>query len=212
MPPKKGFSGQENYLGRNVHDDLLELLPESTIETAQVKRLTSLNPKLRVVDGLYDKGNWVQDAQTSQTGLNLFKKWFAERKLFAPHANIWNFYLGKLVVPSVFMDYDLLEAIAKSYDQATRAVRRVDGEILISISPEEIRKVFCLGPLTRYHVPIDLTDLENEYMLKKDVIRQGALKAHIGRVGALLAVTPSSREPFKKACFNVRAVEICRTL
>ena len=43
MPPQKGFSGQENYLDRNVHDDLLELLPESTIETVQVKNLTSLN-------------------------------------------------------------------------------------------------------------------------------------------------------------------------
>ena len=65
MPPKKGFSGQLNYLDRNVHDDLLELLPESTVEIVQVKRLTSFNPSLRIVDGLYDKGNWVKDAQTS---------------------------------------------------------------------------------------------------------------------------------------------------
>ena len=93
MPPKKGFSGAINYLDRNLHDDLLELLPESTVETVQVKRLTSLNPRLRVADGLYDKGNWVRDAQTSQTGLSLFKKWFAKRKLYAPHANIWNFDL-----------------------------------------------------------------------------------------------------------------------
>ena len=105
--------------------------------------MTSLNPRLRLGDGLYDKGNWVQDAHTSQTSLNLFKKWFAERKLFAPHANIWNFDLGKLVVPSVFMDYDLLEAVAKNYDQATRVVRRIDGEILITISPEEINWKHC---------------------------------------------------------------------
>ena len=65
MPPKKGFLGQKNYLDRNVHDDLLELFPESTIEIAQVKRLTSLNHRLKVADRLYDKGNWVQDAQTS---------------------------------------------------------------------------------------------------------------------------------------------------
>ena len=59
MPPKKGFSGQVSYLDRNVHDDLHELLPESTVETMQVKKLTSLNPRLRIADGLYDKGNWV---------------------------------------------------------------------------------------------------------------------------------------------------------
>ena len=88
MPPKKPFSGQVNYMDRNVHDDLLELLLESTIEPAQVKKLTSLHPRLRIVDGLYDKGNWVRDATTMQTGLVLFKKWFSERKLFSPHANI----------------------------------------------------------------------------------------------------------------------------
>ena len=47
--------------------------------------------------------------------------------VFSSHANIWNFDLGKLVVPSVFMDYDLLEAMAKNYDQAIRVVRRTDG-------------------------------------------------------------------------------------
>jgi hypothetical protein len=57
MPPKKPFSGQVRYVDRNIHDDLLELLPESTVEPAQVKKLTSLNPKLKIADGLYDKGN-----------------------------------------------------------------------------------------------------------------------------------------------------------
>ena len=65
MPPKKVFFGQENYLDRNIHDDLLELLPDSTIETIQVKKITSLNPRIRIKDGLYDKGNLVQDANTS---------------------------------------------------------------------------------------------------------------------------------------------------
>ena len=74
MPPKKGFSGQIDYLSRNVNDDFLELLPESTVETVQVKRLNSLNPSLKIADGLYDKGNCIKDAHTSQTGLNLFKK------------------------------------------------------------------------------------------------------------------------------------------
>ena len=50
------------------------------------------------------------------------------------------------------MDYDLLEAIAKNYDQAIRVVRRKDGVPLISISLEEIRKVFHLEPLSDYHV------------------------------------------------------------
>ena len=116
------------------------------------------------------------------------------------------------MVPSVFMDYDLLEAVAKNYDQALRVVRRTNGEILITISAEEIREVFNLGPITDYHVPIDLKGLENEYMSKRDAIRQGALSAHIGRIGTLPAITASSREPFKRAYFNSRAIEIYRSL
>lgn len=76
MPPKKAFFGQVNYMNRNVHDDLLELLRESTTKPAQVKRLTSLDPRLRIADGLYDKGNWVRDVMTMLTGLVLFKKCF----------------------------------------------------------------------------------------------------------------------------------------
>ena len=138
MPPKKVFFGQEDYLARNIHDDFLELLPESTNKTVKVKKLTSLNPRLKIANRLYDKRNWVRDTKTSQTRLSLFKKWFLERNLFAPHANIWNFDLGKLVVPSVFMDYDILEAVAKNYDSKIRVVRRIDGESLVKINPKEI--------------------------------------------------------------------------
>ena len=57
MPPKKVFVGQLDYISRNIHDDLLELLPESTNESIKVKKLTTLNPRLKIADELYDKGN-----------------------------------------------------------------------------------------------------------------------------------------------------------
>ena len=164
------FSGKEHYLASNIHDELIELLLESTNETMKVKKLISLNPRLKTIDGLYDKENWVGDANTSQTGLALFKKWFAERNLFSPHANIYNFDLGKLVVSSIFMDFDLLETIAKNYDQANRIIRRTDGLPLVTINPKEIRELFGLEPLIDYHVPINLQELEKEYMSKRDVI------------------------------------------
>ena len=53
---------------------MLEFFPHSIVEIVEVKRLTTLNPRLKIVDGLYDKGNCVRDAITSQTGLVLFKK------------------------------------------------------------------------------------------------------------------------------------------
>ena len=135
----KLFSSQVDYLSRNILDDLLDLLPKSTNESSQVKKLTSLNPRLKIVDGLYDKENCVRDAITFKIGLYLFNKWFSERKLFAPHGNIWNFDLGKLVVCSVFMDYDLVVAIAKNYVLAIRVVRRIYGECLITISLRKIK-------------------------------------------------------------------------
>ena len=58
------------------------------------------------------------------------------------------------------MDYDILEAIAKNYDSTIRVEKRVDDENLVIINPKEIREVFGLEPLTEYHVPIDLQELE----------------------------------------------------
>ena len=52
IPLKKVFSRQEDYLARNIHDDLLEFLPKSTNEIVKVKKLTSLNPRLKIVDVL----------------------------------------------------------------------------------------------------------------------------------------------------------------
>ena len=100
------------------------------------------------------------------------------------------------------MDYDLLEAIAKNYDQAIRVVRRKDGVPLVSITPEEIREVFHLEPLSDYHVQINLLKLDNGYKAKKAVIRGGALRAHIGTIGTFPLITATSREPFKKSIFT----------
>ena len=61
-------------------------------------------------------------------------------------------------------------------------------------------------------MPIDLKGLEKEYMIKKDAIRQGALKAHIGKIGTLSVITTASMKPFKKELFNSRAIQIYRSL
>ena len=48
-------------------------------------------------------------------------------------------------------------------------------------------------------------------MSKKDAARQGELKEHIGKIGTLAKITSYSKESFKKAHFNAKAVEIYRT-
>ena len=84
MPPKKGFSRKVEYASRNIHDDFLEQLTKSTSESAQMKKIITMNSRIHIVDGLYDKGNWTRDVITSKTWLQLFKKWFSESKFFAP--------------------------------------------------------------------------------------------------------------------------------
>ena len=75
--------------------------------------------------------------------------------MFAPHENIWKFDLGKLVVPRVFMDLELLTTIAQNYNPIERIVKRVHGECLIRINVEEIKEVFGLEAITDYHEFID---------------------------------------------------------
>ena len=103
----------------------------------------------------FNKGNWTRDAITSKTWLQLFKKYFSERKLFSSHGNILNFDLGKLVIPRVFMDSDLLIAISQNYDPVARIVRIIDGECLMKITIEEIHEFFGKEPTTYYHEVID---------------------------------------------------------
>ena len=73
-----------------------------------------------------------------QISLNMVKKWFARRNLYPPYASIWNVDLGKLVVPSMFMNYDLFKAVEIFFDHATRVVRRLDCRFPVFISSVEI--------------------------------------------------------------------------
>lgn len=101
----------------------------------------------------------MRDAETSTSGLELFRKWFSERKHDAPLSNVWQFDIGKLIVPRVFFDDDLLTMIAKRYDPVLRVVKNHAGENLFSVTLEVIREVFMLDPNHTLHEKIDLDDL-----------------------------------------------------
>ena len=53
-------------------------------------------------EGLYHRGNLLKDVDTSVGGMDLFKRWFSKRNQGNPMSNIWDFDVGKLVVPSIF--------------------------------------------------------------------------------------------------------------
>ena len=49
--------------------------------------------------------------------------------MFVPYSSTWNFDRGKIVIPSVFIEYNLLETVEKGHNQATKVVRRIRSEL-----------------------------------------------------------------------------------
>ena len=130
---------------------------------------------MAIVEGFYDKANWVRDAQVSMGGLELFKKWFSEQKLDTPMSNVWEFDIGKLTVPTIFFDSDLLVDLAKKYDPITGWVKNHAGVNLLRVCPELFSEVFNLNPNHAVHENIDMDDLQARYDAQRIYLRMGPL-------------------------------------
>ena len=78
-------------------------------------------------------------------------------------SNVWEFDIGKLVVPGVFFDSDLLTNMAKKYDPITRIVKNHVGDNLFRVSPTLIREVFKLNPNHVIYEKIDMEELQAIY-------------------------------------------------
>lgn len=133
-------------------------MPLSINEITKGRELIPKKSKLVVGDGFYDRANWVRDAQVSVGGLELFRKWFLECNLDAPLSNVWEFDIGKLVVPGVFFDSDLLSDMAKKYHHITRIVKNHAGDNLFRVSLALISKFFKLNPNHVIHETIDMDE------------------------------------------------------
>ena len=87
---------------RNLHDDLLEQLRNSTNDVVKGQELLPKNPRMMLDEGLYHQGNLLKDVDTRVGGMDLFKRWFSQKNQGTPMSNIWDFDVGKFLVPSVF--------------------------------------------------------------------------------------------------------------
>ena len=58
---------------RNLHDDHLEQLRNSTNDVEKGHELIPKNPKLMVGEGFYDRRNLLRDVETIVGGMDLFK-------------------------------------------------------------------------------------------------------------------------------------------
>lgn len=155
MATKRELTGKVNYQDQNICDDFLEQLTMSTNVGAKAKELVPKNPRLKIGDGLYDKVNWLRDPETGLLGLGLFKISFGQRNSPAPLNGIWEQDVGKLVVPGLFMDVDLLALIAQNYDPMERCIRNIKRSVLIEMNEDEFKKVFKLNESSNLLEPID---------------------------------------------------------
>lgn len=208
MAPRRELTGKVNYQERNICDDFLEQLTMSTNAGAKAKELVPKNPRLRIGDGLYDKGNWLRDPEIGVSGLGLFKVGFGQRHSLAPLHSIWELDVGKLMVLGVFMDVDLLTMIAQNYDPIARCIRSVKGSVLIEIKDDELRNVFKLSEASNLLEPIDFESLAQIYNAQRDHLRSGPLKEFFVTIGGLTVVDTSTMEPFSLNLFTLRAKDM----
>lgn len=205
MAPKREFSRKVNYHERAICDDFLEQLMLSTNVASKMKELVLRAPRLKIGEGLYDKGNWLRDPQIGMFGLGLFKVGFSMRNSPAPQNSTWELDVGKLVVPGVFFDVDLLTKIAHNYDPISRSVKDISGKTLIEINDEEFRNAFGLSEYTDFLEPIDFKSLAQVYSVQRNHLRNGPLKEFFVKIGGLTVVGPNTEEPFSLNLFTLRA-------
>ena len=89
--------------------------------------------------------------------------------------NVWEFDIGKLTIPTVFFDSDLLADLAKKYDLITNWVKNNFAVNLFKIFPKLIIEVFNLNPNHFVHEKIDMGDLQTRYEAEAMYLRIGPL-------------------------------------
>ena len=110
--------------------------------------------------------------------------------------------MGKLVVPNVFLDVDLLLAVATRYDPVTRVIRDNDGEVLLNVNADVIQRVFDLSENGSLLVQIDLEEMKQEYAKIQPFFRSKLLPPHLVRaVSSTIHMSPTDQEPFRLNCF-----------
>lgn len=118
--------------------------------------------------------------------------------------SIWELDVGKLIVPRVFMDMDLLTQTANNYDPNTQTIKNVNGGSLIEINDDEFRNVFRLSEVSNYLESINFETLGQVYNAQRDHLKNGHLKEFFAKIGGLTIVGPSTMELFSLNLFTLR--------
>ena len=145
---KKGTGeGSKVSLSTKFAEEWLKILPKSS------------NAQNANVHAFRDAYSFCRDAQVPHTnGTELFWFFYKNRVQNVPVSNPWTRNLGKLIVPEVYMDVDLIKALVNAYNPTTWPFHRKDMSILCTLSKDAFVEAFDLqGPMS---VPINLEKLE----------------------------------------------------
>lgn len=110
-----------------------------------------------------DKYEGVVDAFMPINGLEIFRWWYGQANLGAPSCNVWQHDFGKLVVPIVYRDIDLLGELIERYDPITQQVMDIKGRVFLKIGAGEIRESFSLTPDQQVTHEIDFNSFDRAF-------------------------------------------------
>lgn len=75
-----------------------------------------------------------------------------------PTSNPWFIDVGRLVVPNVFLEVDIIRVLAKIFEPVTKTIKRLDGPVLVDIKPLVIVEYYDLN--RKALATIDLDKIE----------------------------------------------------
>lgn len=125
---------------------------------------------LPIHDQLEDRYKEIGDVFTTVRGHELFIFHYLHRDETMPISNPWSTNIGKLMVPNVFVNTDLLKFLVRQYDTNKGCILLPDGTALVHFAVVTIQEVFAVD--LEVNVPFSFVDLEEEYK-KMDTTYQG---------------------------------------
>lgn len=101
---------------RLLNQDLIDQCPGLG---PRPRRGPQMNPSM---DRLIDKHKGLGDILTPQCGYDIFMYHYRKQFKSQPVYNPWRLNLGRLMVPNVFINVDLIKALASRYDPKRRTI------------------------------------------------------------------------------------------
>lgn len=151
----KKYKGGEGAQRRKINQDMINQMSSPGAKSRRSKA------NLLVCDQLEDDFKEIGDVWTRIRGHELFLYHYSWRSKPTPISNPWITGLGKLVVPNIFVNVQLMKTLDRAYNATKICIQLSNGEAFIHLSVATIQEVFNLG--LEFDVPLSFEKLEEEY-------------------------------------------------